>query len=287
MTLSGDCLQYNGDAASPATNIIETKILINSVLSTPNAKFASINIKNFFLNTPMVSFEYVAVPISRVPQQIMDHYKLHHLIHNSRIYCEVRKGMYGLKQATQIAYDLLLTRSQTAGYYSCQFTAELFRHESRPIAFTLCIDDFGIKYTNQADIDHLIATLRSNYEITIDWKGRHYCDLTLEWNYNNRYCDVHMLEYIPAMLSKFNYVPPYRKQHAPLPMDAATIWEEITTSKRKNCLLFYQSLKLFAPYNQKLVPFCSMPEPLITPSYQLSTSWDKHKLAQLLKPFRI
>mmetsp|Transcript_14140 Transcript_14140/g.20198 ORF Transcript_14140/g.20198 Transcript_14140/m.20198 type:complete len:111 (+) Transcript_14140:582-914(+) len=110
MTLGGDELIYAGDAASSSTNIIETKILINSVLSTKGAKFMSLDIKNFFLITPMQDYEYVAVPVSRVLEEIIHQYNLRPLIHSGKIFCEVRKGMYGLKQAARIAYNLLVKR---------------------------------------------------------------------------------------------------------------------------------------------------------------------------------
>jgi len=32
----------------------------------------------------------------------------------------------------------------------------MWKHVARPIQFCLVVDDFGVKYTNQEDIDHLI-----------------------------------------------------------------------------------------------------------------------------------
>ena len=31
-----------------------------------------------------------------------------------------------------------------------------------------CIDDFGVKYFNKEDAEHLISSLQEKYEITID-----------------------------------------------------------------------------------------------------------------------
>ena len=47
----------------------------------------------------------------------------------------------------------------------------LWRHVTRPISFTLVVDDFGIKYTNKEDVDHLIKCLKENYDLTQDWDG--------------------------------------------------------------------------------------------------------------------
>jgi hypothetical protein len=32
-------------------------------------------------------------------------------------------------------------------------------HKSRPIQFALCVDDFGVKYVNKEDVEHLKSAL--------------------------------------------------------------------------------------------------------------------------------
>jgi hypothetical protein len=66
-----------------------------------------------------------------------------------------------------------------AGYNQCHNTPCLFRHVSRPIAFTLVVDDFGIIFTDKVDADHLLDTLRQLYTITKDWTGSKYLGLTI------------------------------------------------------------------------------------------------------------
>ena len=56
VVVGGDRLPYDDDAASPAASLIETKILLNSVISdhaTHNSKFFSADLKDFFLASPM------------------------------------------------------------------------------------------------------------------------------------------------------------------------------------------------------------------------------------------
>ena len=50
--LGGDKLEYIYDTAAPAANLLETKILLNSVISDSHkgAKFMTIDIKDFFYN---------------------------------------------------------------------------------------------------------------------------------------------------------------------------------------------------------------------------------------------
>ena len=81
--------------------------------------------------------------------------------------------------------------------------------------FSLVVDDFGIKYASLTDANHLINSLRELYEITIDWTGKLYCGLTLEWDYYNRRCTLSMPGYIAKALHKFQHPLPAKPQHAP------------------------------------------------------------------------
>ena len=58
-----------------------------------------IDIKDFYLNNAMSRYEYMRIPISQIPQKIIDMYNLTPLIHNGAVHVEIRKGMYGLPQA--------------------------------------------------------------------------------------------------------------------------------------------------------------------------------------------
>ena len=53
MTVGGDKLPYLYDASSPAAGLIDAKLIFNSTISADNARFMSIDIKDFFLNNPM------------------------------------------------------------------------------------------------------------------------------------------------------------------------------------------------------------------------------------------
>jgi hypothetical protein len=59
----------------------------------------------------------------------------------------------------------------------------LWTHQSRPISFTLVVDNFGIKYVGQEHAMHLISILKEHYELSEDWKGTKFIGLTLEWDY--------------------------------------------------------------------------------------------------------
>jgi hypothetical protein len=59
----------------------------------------------------------------------------------------------------------------------------LWRHDTRPIQFTLVVDNFGVIYTNKDDVQHLQQVLEEHYKITTDWDGKRYIGITLNWDY--------------------------------------------------------------------------------------------------------
>ena len=107
-TVGGDRIDYPYDVSTKTADLTTAKLLFNSVLSTPNAKFLGLDIKDFYLGTHMTHYEYMRIPIAMLPQAIIDQYALTPLIHNGFVYVEVRKGMYGLPQAGKLASNQLV-----------------------------------------------------------------------------------------------------------------------------------------------------------------------------------
>ena len=77
------------------------------------------------------------------------------------------------------------------------------------------MDDFGIKYNSDNDLQHFIDTLQQHYEISIDKAGCHYCGLTFTWHYKQGYVDVTMTNYVMKALAKFGHPTPHRAQYPP------------------------------------------------------------------------
>jgi hypothetical protein len=57
--------------------------------------------------------------------------------------------MYGLKQAGLLANQLLLTRLAPFGCYPVLHMPGLWLHKTRPIAFSLIVEDFAVKYVGK------------------------------------------------------------------------------------------------------------------------------------------
>jgi hypothetical protein len=75
-------------------------------------------------------------------------------------------------------------------------TPGLWTHKTRPVLFTLVVDNFGVKYVAKDDVNHLIASIKTTYNLTEDWTGNLYCGITLNWDYVNRTVDISMPGYI-------------------------------------------------------------------------------------------
>ena len=107
MTISGNLLDYNSNTKTLTANLITIKLLLNSVLSTPNAKFMTINIKNFYLEIKLKDKQCMFLPAALIPEEIMNHYNLYSKIHNDNICIHINKGIYGLKEARALANEQL------------------------------------------------------------------------------------------------------------------------------------------------------------------------------------
>ncbi len=117
LTAGGNQINYPDDTGTPTADMTLFKVLLNSVISTKGAKCMTIDLKDFYLNTPMKQLEYMRLKISDIPEEIIEQYKLREITtSDGYVYTEITKGMYGLPQAGIIAQNLLEERLGKRGY---------------------------------------------------------------------------------------------------------------------------------------------------------------------------
>ena len=75
------------------------------------------------------------------------------------MWIKIRRIIYGIPQSGKIANDYLRKKIAPHGYFEVKHTPGLWTHITRPIQFTLLVDDFGVKYTIQKDAEHLLSVL--------------------------------------------------------------------------------------------------------------------------------
>jgi hypothetical protein len=206
---------YSSDVATSTADITTFKILINSTLSTKDAAMMMMDIKNYYLGTPLPRFEYMKLLLSRFPEEIVQKYNLSALAVDGWVYIEIRKGIYGMKQAGLLANQLLQTRLAPLWYYPARHTPGLWLHKTRPISFTLFVDDFAVTYVGKHHAKHLRNALLRTYELTTHWTATVYSGMKLKWDYNKRICNISMPGYVSNIWSKFQHDSPKHPQHTP------------------------------------------------------------------------
>jgi hypothetical protein len=144
LTVGGNLIQYPGDVSTCSTDLITSKCLWNSTISTEGTTYMCLDVNNFYLVTPMDSFEYKRIPIKLTPQEIIVQCKTIPLLSDGNVYIEVKRFMYGLPQAGILSNQLLARSLDIHGYHQTKFTAGLWQHVTHPIQFTLVVDDFGV-----------------------------------------------------------------------------------------------------------------------------------------------
>ncbi len=86
----------------------------------------TMDINDFYLNTPMARYEYMRLKLADMPADIIEHYHLNKIATpDGHVYCEIQKGMYRLTQAGIIAQELLLDQLKNHGYTQSKTTPGL------------------------------------------------------------------------------------------------------------------------------------------------------------------
>jgi hypothetical protein len=68
ITARGNLINYPGELFTQTANLTTSKLMWNSVLSTPGAKYMCLDIKNFYLTAPLDRYKYMKMPIALFPQ---------------------------------------------------------------------------------------------------------------------------------------------------------------------------------------------------------------------------
>ena len=144
----------------------------------------TIDIKDFYLNTPMERYEYMRLKLCDIPEDVTKHYNLATKVKNDGyVYIEIRRGMYGIPQSGILYQQILEKRLNAEGYIQDTLVLGLWTKACHPVNFTICVDDFGVKYVGKQHVDHLMTVLSNHCTISSDWTGSRYLGLDLYWDY--------------------------------------------------------------------------------------------------------
>ena len=75
--------------------------------------------------------------------------------------------------------------TQQGRIFSIPTHCQTLVHKTRPISFTLVVNDVSIKYVNKTDVLHLGKTISDYYPMKSGWKGDRYIGINLNWDYTS------------------------------------------------------------------------------------------------------
>ena len=82
--------------------------------------------------------------------------------------CEIRKVIYGIKEFGVLDFNKLVKNLTPYGDEPMPHTTRLWSQKTCETTFSLCVNNFGVKYFPKEDANHLINSLQENYKITIN-----------------------------------------------------------------------------------------------------------------------
>ena len=89
--------------------------------------------------------------------------------------------MYGLKQAACLDFENLVKLLATHRYFPIQEYPRFWKHQTHSTVFNICVDSFGIKSNSPDDTHHPINLIVKCFKFSINWEGKNYPGLTLDW----------------------------------------------------------------------------------------------------------
>lgn len=276
-TFGGDRtkMNYPGLVTQSTADLVTVKLLLHSVVSDRSskqlpAKFATLDIEDFFLGTPLDRPEYVNIASKYIPQATLDAHALTPFLRNNSVLFRVDKCMYGLPQAAYLSNKHLVTHLATADYIQDPNVPCLFTHSTSGLQFSLVVDDFGVKYTSIADLEHLVRTIElGGWKCKTDLTGSKYLGVTLTWNYIDNWLDTEMPHFVDKGLTRFTgdkvlrgasspavYVPPQyglKVQHEVLDVSKpASAEEKLWIQSVNGYFLYYARVQ-----DPRILPACN------------------------------
>ena len=130
LMVNGSRIDAEVDCGTPTASLFTVKMLLDSVISTKGEKFMTLDIKDFYLNTPLGKPEYARMKISNSLQDVIDHYELKDNVgQKGSLYVNIMKGMHGLPHAGITAQKFIEEGLNKAEYHQSDKTPGFWKHE--------------------------------------------------------------------------------------------------------------------------------------------------------------
>ena len=124
-TIGGDQLPYSGPTAAQTAALEVMRLLLNALVSE-GANLMTLDIKDFYLGTPLDEPEFMRIPLKFIPLYVQLKYNLKAIQSHDAVIMRIDKSIYGLKQAGILSQTRLVEQLAKHGYLQCHFTPCLF-----------------------------------------------------------------------------------------------------------------------------------------------------------------
>ena len=209
MTAGGNRINCPGEVATPTADMMLTKILWNRVVSTEGARFMTMDLKDFCLNTPLRRCEHLELKMTNIPNEVQDeHNPDTRATADGHVCVEARRGMHGLPQVGLTMQEELEKCLTEHGCRQSPVIPGLWHHDWCPIPFMLVMDDFGVKCEGEEHARHLLQMLEEHCEVSTDWHGRKCIGLTLDWDCDAREVHVLLPGHVERATKELGHEPP-------------------------------------------------------------------------------
>ena len=230
-TLGGDRINYTGDTLSEVADPVTVNLHQQSVLADLktglSARYVTIDLKDYYLGCSLHRPEYLLIPIKHMTATTIADFSLHPYVSENKILFEVNGSMYGHPAAGRIAQTEFKALVKAHDYYEHPDVPCLFLHRTRPTSFTLIVDDLGIKIFSENDLQHLIDTIKTKWDVKVDRTGAKYNGIRLLWDYDKRTLITDIPNYVTEGLAKLQ-LPPHKMHATPAPFIAPIYGQEQT-----------------------------------------------------------
>ena len=111
LAVGGDMLEYYADSGAPAVGMLDTKIHLNSAISDAKkgGRYCVADIENYYSNNDLLHFQYMRIHSKYFTPEFLQEYDIDEITNRDEyVYCEIKKGMYGLKEAGCVAIQNLV-----------------------------------------------------------------------------------------------------------------------------------------------------------------------------------
>jgi len=93
ITIGGNPIRYPGGTGNKTGSLELVKLMLNDVLSAPQALLTCFDISKFYLGTPLDRPEYVRIKLADIPQEFVEEYNLTVYAGDGRVYFKIIKGV--------------------------------------------------------------------------------------------------------------------------------------------------------------------------------------------------